>query len=217
MKRVLAIVLGIGMSISCGSGSTSMSGPMISVSISPLSALVAFGAAQQFTATVTGTSNTAVIWSVAGEGCTVDTCGTIDANGLYLAPLSAAGHSSVRVVATLVADSTKLGAASVSLGSSGGTPIPGPKITTTSMPDGSIGVAYNAEVATQQGIPPFGWDITAGALPPGLELTAIANSYNKIGIAGTPTTTGSYDFTIRVRDDRSPPLSDSKDLRIVVN
>jgi hypothetical protein len=117
MKKFLAVVLGTGMSISCGGGSATMSGPVISVSISPSSALVAFGAAQQFTATVTGTSHTAVTWSVVGEGCTVDTCGMIDANGLYTAPSTAGGHSSIRVVAILIADSTKLGTASVSLGS----------------------------------------------------------------------------------------------------
>lgn len=116
MKKLLATILGIGMGISCGSGSTTMSDPMITVSIRPTSALVAFGAAQQFTATVTGTSNTAVRWSVAGEGCTADSCGTIDANGLYIAP-TAAVHSSasLRVVAISLADNTKLAIASVSL------------------------------------------------------------------------------------------------------
>jgi Bacterial Ig-like domain (group 2) len=117
VKNFLAVVLGIGMSISCGAGSTTMSGPMISVSITPSTALVAFGAAQQFTATVTGTSNKAVTWSVVGEGCIVDTCGMVDANGLYTAPEAAGGHASIRVIAVLIADSTKLGTASVSLGS----------------------------------------------------------------------------------------------------
>ena len=93
-----------------------MPGPMISISISPTSALVAFGSAQQFTATVTGTSNTAVSWSVVGEGCTADSCGTIDTNGLYIAP-TAAVHSSasLKVVAISLADNKKLAAASVSL------------------------------------------------------------------------------------------------------
>ena len=78
--------------------------PAVSVSVSPASANIATGASQQFTATVTGTTNTAVTWSATG--------GTISANGMYTAP-STAGTYSVR--ATSVADSTKSAAATVTV------------------------------------------------------------------------------------------------------
>ena len=107
MKKLLAAVLSIVMSEACGGGSSTTPGSKISVSVTPSVVTIPFGAAEQFTVTVQGTTNTAVIRSVAGEGCSGG-CGTIDANGLYTAPTTAPGHASLRVVATLVADNTKL-------------------------------------------------------------------------------------------------------------
>lgn len=214
MKKLLAAVLSIVMSEACGGGSSTTPGSKISVSVTPSVVTIPFGAAEQFTVAVQGTTNTAVTWSVGGEGCSGG-CGTIDANGLYTAPTTAPGHASIRVVANLVADNTKLGTAAVTLGS-GGSPFPGPKITTTTLPDGGIGVAYSAEVVALDGIPPFGWTVTTGSLPSGLVLMSIPNSFNKIGIEGTPTISGTYDFTISVQDDFNPPRSDSTGLRIVV-
>ena len=60
----------------------------------------------QFTATVTGTTNTAVNWSVSGNACTGsgNPCGTIDANGLYTAPTTAPSSATVTITATSQAD-----------------------------------------------------------------------------------------------------------------
>jgi hypothetical protein len=59
----------------------------------------------QFTATVTGASNTAVSWAVTTTGG-----GTIDANGLYTAPAAVAGlPATVTIAATSQADTTKSG------------------------------------------------------------------------------------------------------------
>jgi hypothetical protein len=68
----------------------------IAVTISPSSASIQTGATQQFTATVTGTSNTAVTWSASA--------GTVSASGLYTAPNTAGTYT---VTATSAADSTK--------------------------------------------------------------------------------------------------------------
>src|SRR3954470_19772185 len=43
----------------------------------------------QFKATVTGTSDQAVTWSVSGTNCSGNACGTINSAGLYSAPASA--------------------------------------------------------------------------------------------------------------------------------
>jgi hypothetical protein len=60
----------------------------------------------QFNATVTGTSNTAVTWSVSGGAAN----GTIDSNGLYSAPNVAPGlPASVTITATSQANSAKSG------------------------------------------------------------------------------------------------------------
>ncbi len=76
--------------------------PPVTVSISPTTALLAVTTTQQFTATVTGPSNTSVTWSVDGVAGGNNTVGIITANGLYTAPATAGGHT---VTATSVADS----------------------------------------------------------------------------------------------------------------
>jgi hypothetical protein len=51
------------------------------------------------------------------------------------------------------------------------------------------------------GIPPYHWEISAGALPPGLTLDSFSGA-----ITGTPSTNGVFNFTIRVRDQDEPSL-----------
>ena len=92
----------------CG-GSSTPAPPVISVS--PSTASLIAGATQQFTASVTGTSSTAVTWSV--SGCTGTGCGTIDNNGLYTAPSLIPSDTTVNVVATLQSDTTRSGSARV--------------------------------------------------------------------------------------------------------
>jgi len=60
----------------------------VSVSISPSSASVQAGRSQQFTAAVSGTTNTAVNWLVAGILGGNSSVGTIASTGLYTAPSS---------------------------------------------------------------------------------------------------------------------------------
>jgi len=79
--------------------------PTITVTISPLSVTVYTGGTQQFTATVTGTSNKAVSWSVGGN------CGSVSDSGLYTAPTASACTGTV--IATSKADVSKHADASV--------------------------------------------------------------------------------------------------------
>jgi hypothetical protein len=78
--------------------------PPVTVSISPASASLLAGGTQQFTATVTGTTNTAVTWSA--------TAGTVSTSGLYTAPGTAGAYT---VSATSVADKTKSAAATLNV------------------------------------------------------------------------------------------------------
>lgn len=87
----------------------------VAVSVSPTSANLVTGAQQQFTATVTGTTNTAVTWSLSGAGCSGPTCGTITAVGLYTAPSAIPNPATVTVTATSQADSTKSDQATVTV------------------------------------------------------------------------------------------------------
>src|SRR5207248_705930 len=82
----------------------------VTVSVSPASANIAPGATQQFTATVQGTTNTAVTWSVDSVQGGSSTAGTISTNGLYTAPSASGTHT---VTATSQADTTKSSSATV--------------------------------------------------------------------------------------------------------
>lgn len=68
-------------------------------------------------------------------------------------------------------------------------------ITTASVPNGDIGFAYSVTLVIAGGTPSFVWSISAGALPPGLTLGASTGI-----ISGTPTTAGTYSFTVMVAD-----------------
>ena len=70
---------------------------------------------QQFTATVTGTSNTAATWNVGGVTGGNSTLGTISSNGLYTAPTSIPNPAALSVMAIAQADRTKSGTAIVTV------------------------------------------------------------------------------------------------------
>lgn len=105
--------------VACGGGSSSPPPPpQISVSVSPNPVNTLFpnlsGApaqTQQFAATVHNSTNQSVTWAVTGGSAN----GTIDATGLYTAPVALPSPASVTVTATAAADASKSGSATVNL------------------------------------------------------------------------------------------------------
>ena len=76
------------------------------------------------------------------------------------------------------------------------------KITTTSLPDGSVNIAYSAEIEATGGTPPLKWQVTP-ALPAGLSLDATAGV-----ISGKPTTASTKTtYTVTVTDSATPSTS----------
>ena len=82
---------------------------LAAISVSPQSVTLTPGSTQQFTAAVTGTSNTAVTWSLSPP------LGTISAAGLYTAPAAVASPASATLMATSAADTTKAASATIAL------------------------------------------------------------------------------------------------------
>lgn len=70
-----------------------------------------------------------------------------------------------------------------------------PVIVTTSLPDGTVGVGYAQGIAVSGGTSPYTWAVSSGTLPAGLTLSASSGA-----ISGTPTTAGTYNFTVTVTD-----------------
>ena len=88
-----------------------------------------------------------------------------------------------------------------------------PTITTTSpLPNGVINRTYSATLTATGGTAPLNWSIVSGSLPPGF------NSLNSStgAITGTPTTAGTFNFTVQVSDSGTPVLSTTKPLSITV-
>ena len=105
----------------CGSStSTEMSPAVVSVSVSSQSTSAVVGQSVQFNATVSGSSNTAVTWSVNSVAGGNSSAGTVNSTGLYTAPAVPPSPNTVAVQATSVADTTKM--ASVNLAISNPTP-----------------------------------------------------------------------------------------------
>jgi Putative Ig domain len=86
-------------------------------------------------------------------------------------------------------------------------------ITTTSpMPSGTVGTAYSQTLQTNGGgIPPISWSITIGALPTGLSLNSTTGA-----ITGTPTASGTFNFTVQAADSGTPQQTASAALSISI-
>lgn len=76
-----------------------------------------------------------------------------------------------------------------------------PTITTGSLPNGTIGTAYNQTIQATGGLSPYTWSVSAGTLPAGLSLGSSTN--NSVTISGTPAAAASSTFTIQIMDAAS--------------
>ena len=94
---------------------TGTAAPVVAIGVTPTTASVTIGATQQFAASVTGTSNTAVTWTVTGSGCSGTACGTISSTGLYSAPPTVPLSATVTATASSQSDPTKSASAAVSI------------------------------------------------------------------------------------------------------
>ncbi|MDR2970324.1 MAG: putative Ig domain-containing protein [Bacteroidales bacterium] len=82
-----------------------------------------------------------------------------------------------------------------------------PTITATTLPAGTVEIVYN-QILTAIGFIPITWSMESGSLPAGLSLSAAGV------ISGTPTTEGTYNFTVRATNNFG---YDTKALSITIN
>jgi hypothetical protein len=94
--------------------------PSIFVTVTPNPVNVAVSTQEQFTATVTGTSNTSVTWQVNGVVGGNSTVGTISTGGLFQAPATIPSPATVTVTAISAADGTTSASAQATIVGAGG-------------------------------------------------------------------------------------------------
>lgn len=66
---------------------------------------------------------------------------------------------------------------------------------------GEVGISYSSGLSASGGTPPYTWSLPSGTLPPG---TGPIDSSTGL-VPGTPTTPGTYNFTVRATDSASVP------------
>jgi hypothetical protein len=70
-------------------------------------------------------------------------------------------------------------------------------ITTTSLPNGTVGTPYSAIIKASGGCTPYQWAIASGALPASISAKA-SSTTTSLNLTGTPTTAATYSFTVKV-------------------
>jgi len=154
----------------------------ITVKISPASATLNSGEYFQFSALVTGTSQTAVTWA--------SSAGSISSHGMLHAPQPTSAMT-LKVVAISTTATRQWASAVVAVAPR----VPRPSITTTTLAAGTVGTAYSETLAASGGQPPYQWSVISGALPSGIQLTASSGV-----ISGTPSVAGKFSFVVGLKD-----------------
>ncbi|MGJ7525259.1 choice-of-anchor Q domain-containing protein [Variovorax sp. GB1P17] len=111
MHATASLLIGLGL----GLASALPASAAVGIAMTPASATLAANGTQQFQATVSGATDTGVVWMVDGVVGGAPSMGTISTQGLYTAPANAEGAVSATVTAAARADGTALANAAVSV------------------------------------------------------------------------------------------------------
>jgi hypothetical protein len=157
------------------------------------------------TASVTADVNNAgVVFTLTGAGTLTDVTPT---QVTYNAPATATGAVDAIITATSVVNSASY--ASVTLVVLG-TPV----MNVAQLFPANVNVGYGAEVSVAGGEANYTWTVATGStLPPGISLTGSSTSITSI--AGTPTTEGSFTFTLQVTDALSRVTTQTLTLQVL--
>jgi hypothetical protein len=73
----------------------------------------------------------------------------------------------------------------------------GVKITTTSLPNGTVDTGYSGVISASGGCTPYKWAVFTGKLPTGLKKKPSTDT-ESLDLSGTPTEAGTYSFSVTV-------------------
>jgi hypothetical protein len=160
---------------------------------------------QAYTQPVQATGGTgALTWSI-NVGTPPPGLSLDPTTGVISGTPTVAGTSSFTVLVTDTAAQTATQALSILIN-----PPSPPTITTTSLPDGTVGQAYTQPVQATGGTGALTWSINVGTPPPGLSLDPTTGV-----ISGTPTVAGTSSFTVLVTDTAAQTATQA--LSILIN
>lgn len=128
---------------------------------------------------------------------------TLSAGGSLSGTPSAAGSFEFEVTATDSNGCTGARTYSISIS------CPAITVTPATLPDGVTGSAYNTTIGATGGTPAYSFEITDGALPSGLTLSTGGS------LTGTPSSTGSSQFTVTATDSQGCTGSSEYTLNVV--
>jgi Putative Ig domain len=86
------------------------------------------------------------------------------------------------------------------------------QVSTSSLPTGTVGASYSAQLGVSGGTAPYTWSLTSGTLPPGLFLNSSTGA-----ITGTPTAAVSASLTFTAKDSSRPPQTGSATLALGID
>ncbi|MGS0683806.1 beta strand repeat-containing protein [Nakamurella sp. GG22] len=154
--------------------------------------------------TVTGGTGP-FVWSIAGGA--LPTGLALGSAGAITGTPTAAGTTSFTVKVTDAAGTFTTQALTLAI-------TPAPVLANPAAPAGQVGVAYSDQlvVQTDTGTGPFGWVVSAGALPAGLTIAAATGL-----ISGTPTTAGTAVFTVQVTDAQGQKATQSLSITVTAS
>ncbi|MFZ0737150.1 MAG: Ig domain-containing protein [Candidatus Acidiferrales bacterium] len=218
MKRLLSIsicvcafagIIAIG---GCGGGGT---GNSISLALLP-GAKYTMGQGQTVTYMATlqnDVTNSGVTWEIYNStstnpvSCSIPSCGTLSNSTpfsvTYTSPTGLFGAQNISLEATSKANINVTSIATISI-------VLPPLINTLSLPNGQNGIPYNQTLSVSYGVTPLNYSIISGSLPAGLAM----NSNSQI--SGTPSGSGTSQFTVQVADSGIPPETASMAYTITI-
>jgi hypothetical protein len=191
----LVAFLCLTMIASCGGGNGGLT-----LAVTPKTSTMDQGESLLFVATLgNDTKNQGVTWQpLTGSGCAGTSCGTLTnittTSVTYTAPSGLTTGISVSLEAIAKANSGVTATSTITI-------VLPVTFTTTSLPNGSNGVAYNQTIITTGGVAPISYSVGSGSIPAGLKLNSVGT------IIGTPSSSGTSTFTINATDFGTPPLT----------
>ena len=161
---------------------------LTSIAVTPANPSILIGASQQFTATGTYSDGST-------QNLTSQATWTSSNTGVATINASGSGHGGFRRHDDHLGDAGGRDRHHDAHGAARAAgPSPRPRL-----PNGVVNVAYTATLTASGGTSPYTWSIAGGSLPSGLTLNAGSGA-----ITGTPTATGTFSFTVQVRDAAIP-------------